>query len=90
MMLTEIPHIDDSLTARETLDLEVVRVAIDEQEPGRSAAAVRLELMAFHRDDRMSRVRRALTAPSGHNIGGVFGCCVSPTARSAARDVEDR
>ena len=51
MVLAEIPHIDDPITTRQAFDLEVIRVAFEEQEPGRSAAAVRLELVAIHLSD---------------------------------------
>jgi len=49
MVLAEIPHVDHRLTARGALDLDVVRVdIIDVHEPRGTAAAVRLELVAFH------------------------------------------
>ena len=86
-----VPHIDDGLTTSETFDLEVVRVAIDEEEPCRSAAAVRLELLAVHLADRNRQVRHdgALTAPPGLNMRYAPGCCVSPTPCVAALHTED-
>ena len=47
-MLAEIADIDDRLPTCGTLDLEVVRFAIDEQDPGRTAAVVRLKLTVIH------------------------------------------
>jgi hypothetical protein len=58
MMRAEIPHVNDRLPAREALDLEFIRVAINEQAPCGSAGAVRLELVAVHAADRNGPVRQ--------------------------------
>ena len=80
-MLVEIADVDGCLPAHKAFGLEVVLFdIIDEQEPGRSAGAVRLDLVAVHLGDRTTWFDQLGMDPVARAVAlGFLGRVVDPS-----------